>query len=250
MEIFFIVLSFILGCVFGSFFNVVGLRIPKEQSILTPSCCPKCQHQLKSYELIPILSFLFQFGKCRSCKTNISPLYPLIEFTTGLLFLFLYLKTGLQFELIITVTFACLLIIILVTDLSYMIIPNNILLFFLPLFLFLRMMLPIEPWYDIFLGSLVGFLMLAFLILLSKGAIGGGDMKLFAVLGILLGTKKIILTFILASLFGALIGILLIALNRLKRKEAIPFAPFIGLGAIISYFYEQELVAFYLTMMF
>lgn len=128
-------LLFIYGILFGSFYNVVGLRVPVGQSIVSPrSACPTCGHQLRAFELIPVLSYLFQGGKCRVCKTGISPIYPIIELFTGVLFATAPLVVGWGSELLIALTLISLFIIILVSDVAYMLIPDKVLLVFAGIF--------------------------------------------------------------------------------------------------------------------
>ena len=140
---------FILGLLFGSFFNVVGLRIPKNMSIVFPnSHCDHCQRELSWFENIPVLSWLFLRGRCRTCDARISPLYPVMELATGLLFAFTYYKHGLGPNLLIGILFVSLLVIITVSDLAYMIIPDPVLLVFLIIFVVLRIFFPLQPWWD------------------------------------------------------------------------------------------------------
>jgi len=248
MEIYWLVLFFVFGCILGSFFNVVGLRIPKNIPFTNDrSYCPICNKQLQWYELIPIASYLIQRGHCRNCQSRISPIYPIIELATGLLFALTYWKIGFTFELIVALLLIGLLIIVFVTDITYMIIPNKILLFFLPLFVLMRMFTPLNPWYDSFIGAVVGFGLLASIIILTKGGMGAGDMKLFAVLGIVLGWKGILVTLFLASFLGAIFGLFLIRINKANRKHPIPFGPYIVVAALISYFYGEQIITFYLS---
>lgn len=249
MHLFYIVTFFVFGIVFGSFFNVIGIRVPKKISFHNDrSYCPQCETQLRFFELIPVLSYIMQGGKCRSCKTKISFVYPFIELSTGLLFTYAYLYFGLQLELIVALLLISLLMIIFVSDIFYMLIPNKVLLFFLPLILIARIFIPLDPWYDALIGALVGYVLLAVIIIVSKGGMGAGDMKLFGVLGFVLGWKKVLLTFFLAALFGALIGGALMLGKRVKKGEPIPFGPFIVLAALISYFYGQILIDWYLSL--
>lgn len=251
MEVFFIFIFFIFGCIFGSFFNVVGIRVPKNLSFLKGrSYCPKCKRTLRFYELIPVLSFMIQRGKCLNCNQTISFIYPFIEIITGCLFAFSYYKLGLTFELITALLLMSMLIILFVTDIKYMLIPNKILLFFLPFFILMRILQPLVPWYDALIGGFVGFIFLALIIIISKGGMGAGDMKLFGVLGLVLGTFKVLLTFFLAAFFGAIIGIILMSLKIIKRKEPIPFGPFIFLATLITYFYGDELFNLYKMLIF
>src|SRR5690625_3587767 len=194
-----LILFFILGIIFGSFFNVVGLRLPKNIPFAKDrSRCPDCGHSLTLFENIPLLSFLVQAGKCRKCKRKISALYPAIELTTGLLFALSFHLLGWQPELFLALLLISMLMIILVSDLKYMIIPNKVLLFFLPLFIIFRILEPPEVWWSSIAGAMTGFLSLALIIIISRGGMGAGDMKLFGLLGIILGVEKILLAFFLS----------------------------------------------------
>lgn len=240
---------FLIGLIFGSFFNVVGLRLPRHESFVTGhSYCPNCKERLRWFELIPLLSYVTQRGKCRHCQGKISLLYPVIECGTGFLFMFSYMKFGWQFELIIALLLVSMLMIIFVTDLTYMVIPNHLLLFFLLIFLLLRIIYPIEAWYFSILGMVGGFSLIAVIIYVSRGGMGAGDMKLFAVLGLVLGIAKILLTFSLAAFLGSCIGALLLLLKKVHRKQPIPFAPYIAVAALISYFYGDSIISWYSSL--
>ncbi|MCF3943342.1 prepilin peptidase [Oceanobacillus alkalisoli] len=248
MELFLSSLFFLFGAAFGSFFNVVGIRSPKNETFVhNRSHCPKCNKTLAWFELVPILSYLLQLGKCRNCKEKISIIYPVVETLTGALFVLSYLTFGLSAELIISLLLVSMLMIIFVSDIHYMIIQNKVLLFFLPLFIILRMITPLEPWWSPIAGAVAGTVLLALIILVSRGGMGAGDMKLFGVLGIVLGFQNVFLAFFLACLIGAIVGILLIALKVVKRKQPIPFGPYIVIGALIAYFYGKEIVQLYIS---
>lgn len=250
MEIFTGIVFFIFGIIFGSFFNVVGLRTPKKEPFYQGrSYCPNCQTNLSWYELIPIFSYLIQRGKCRHCQQPIAKLYPIMELLTGLLFAFSYIQIGLTLELVIALLLVSLSIILTVSDLTYMLIPNKILLFFLPFFIILRIISPLAPWYDALIGGTVGFLLIMIIILISKGGMGAGDMKLFGVLGIILGWKLTLLTLFIASLVGAVIGGILMATKKIKRGQPIPFGPYILLVALISFFFGEQLLTFYYNLL-
>ncbi|RCW66397.1 prepilin peptidase [Saliterribacillus persicus] len=248
METFLLFYFFILGLVLGSFLNVVGLRVPTKTLFKSSrSICPNCKHQLSYLELIPVFSYIFQRGKCKHCQQHISPIYPIIELSTGILFLFSFMRVGLTYELITAFLVVSLLMIVIVSDLNYMLIPNAILLFFLPLFIFVRIISPLEPWYDMILGAVLGYVLLALIIIISRGGMGAGDMKLIALLGIILGWQDVLLTFFLASLYGTVISIALLLTRKWDRKKMIPFGPFIALAALTIYFFGEEIVELYIS---
>ncbi|RFB17687.1 prepilin peptidase [Bacillus sp. HNG] len=239
----------VLGLVLGSFFNVVGLRIPVGESIVRPrSACPTCKHQLTAIELIPVFSYLIQGGKCRNCKKRISPIYASIELATAILFTISPMLVGWSKELIIAWTLISLLVIVFVSDLTYMIIPDKVLLFFAPVFLIERIFVPLDPWWDMVVGSFVGFLLLYLIAIVSKGGMGGGDIKLYAVLGIALGWKLVLLSFFLATLIGTILGLIGIVIGKVKKGKPMPFGPSIVIGTLIAYFFGHELIALYIDL--
>ena len=246
MELLLYIYITVLGLVFGSFFNVVGLRVPEGQSIVKPrSHCPNCNHELSALELIPVFSFILLKGKCKSCGSRISWIYPVFELLTGALFLLSAVLIGWTPELIVALLLMSLLMIVFVSDINYMIIPDKVLIFFAPLFLLARIFIPLTPWWSAFVGSAVGFFLLLLIAYISRGGMGGGDIKLFAVLGLALGWKGILLTLMLASLYGSVIGLIGLLFGKIKRGEPFPFGPFIVLGTVTAYFFGQPIVEWY-----
>lgn len=246
-----ILVFYLYGTVFGSFYNVVGLRVPEEKSIVIPrSACSNCGHQLTALELVPVLSYAFQRGKCRVCKTRISPIYPTIEFLTGVLFATAPLVVGWNSELIVALTLISLFIIILVSDVAYMIIPDKVLLVFAGIFLLERIFIPLTPWWDSLLGAAIGFSLLLGIALISKGGMGGGDIKLFALIGFVVGVKTLLLSFFLSTLLGAVIGLIGMAIGLVKKSKPIPFGPFIAAGTMIAYYFGDFLIRTYLNLFF
>lgn len=243
-----VIIFFIYGITIGSFYNVVGLRVPKGKSIVAPrSSCPNCEHQLMSLELIPVFSYVFQRGKCRQCKVGISPVYPLFELLTGVLFAGAYLLEGWSADLVIALTLISLFIIITVSDLAYMLIPDKVLLVFAGIFGVERFFIPLSPWWDSFAGAAAGFILLLMIALVSRGGMGGGDIKLFALIGFVVGLKIMLLSFFFATFYGAFFGIIAMLLGFVKKKQAIPFGPFIAIGTLTAYFFGEEIVEWYLT---
>lgn len=238
---------FLFGLVFGSFYNVVGLRVPQKESIVhPPSHCPKCQRRLTTLDLVPVLSYVFLGGKCRGCGNKISWVYPVIELMTGVLFAFAYGQLGWGIELIVALFFISLLVIIVVSDLAYMLIPDKVLVFFLPLLAIGRVLSPLTPWWDSLVGAVVGFGILYIIAVLSNGGMGGGDIKLFFLIGLVLGTIDTLLTLFLAAVIGMIVGITMLSKNKQGRKTPIPFGPSIALAAVIVYFYGDVLINWYL----
>jgi leader peptidase (prepilin peptidase) / N-methyltransferase len=241
---------FIYGLLFGSFFNVVGLRVPEKKSIVSPrSACPTCGHQLKPYELIPVISYFFQKGKCRGCQSRISPIYPFFELLTGILFATAPLVIGWSGELFVSLTLISMFIIIIVSDIHYMIIPDKILIWFAGIFLFERIFIPLTPWWDSLLGAVTGFALLFTIALVSKGGMGMGDVKVYALLGFVLGLKLVLISFFLSTLFGAVIGGFALLIKMVKRQQPIPFGPFIAAGTLTAYYWGTDLIDMYLQFL-
>lgn len=250
MEIVYTIFAFLFGMVFGSFFNVVGLRVPLKMSIsYPPSHCTNCMHRLSALDLIPIFSYLFLKGKCRYCGHKVSPIYMVTEILTGILFAFAYWQLGFTSELIVALLFISLLAIIVVSDIAYMIIPDKVLLFFLPLLALGRIVAPSDPWWDSLLGPVVGFTVLFLVALLSKGGMGGGDIKLFFLIGLALGTIGTLVTLFFASVIGMIVGIVILKVRKQDRKQPIPFGPSIALAAIIVYFYGDRIIDWYINIL-
>jgi leader peptidase (prepilin peptidase)/N-methyltransferase len=244
-------LLFLYGILFGSFFNVIGLRVPIKKSIVSPrSACSTCGHQLKAYELIPVLSYMLLKGKCRGCKSRISPIYPIFELLTGLLFATAPLVIGWSGELVVTLTLISMFMIIIVSDINYMLIPDKILIWFAGIFLLERIIWSLTPWWDSLLGAGTGFILLLIITFVSKGGMGGGDIKLYALLGFVLGFKLVLLSFFLSTLFGAVIGGFALLFKIVKRKQPIPFGPFIAAGTLTAYYWGSDLIDLYLQFLY
>lgn len=242
---------FILGLVFGSFYNVVAIRLLNEESIVyPPSHCPQCKQRLKACDLIPLFSYLFLRGKCRYCKGSISPLYPLGEMLTAASFYLVYREVQLNWELLVAFIFVSVLILAVLTDLRKQLILDVITLPALALLLILRLFIGERSFWFYLAGGLLGFLLLLALAAISKGGMGGGDIKLYAVVGVALGPLLTLQSLILASFLGTIVGGLLMLAGFVKRRQPIPFAPFIFLGALIAYLYGQQLWEWYLHHFF
>lgn len=249
MEIVYTVFAGIFGLVFGSFYNVVGLRIPKKESIVAPpSHCVSCNRRLSAIDLVPVFSYVFLRGKCRTCGAKVSPIYAITELATGVLFAFATWKLGITWELFVALLFISLLVIINVSDIAYMLIPDRILLFFLPILIIGRIISPLDTWWDSIVGAAVGFGLLLLIAVVSKGGMGGGDIKLFLLIGLVLGTTDTLITLFLASIIGMIAGIIVLKIKGKGRKTPVPFGPSIVVASIITYFYGQQLIDMYLNL--
>lgn len=225
--------ALLMGMVFGSFFMVIAMRVPVGESIIAPrSYCHYCKYTLQPKELIPIISFCMQKGRCTSCKRKISSLYIVFEFVTGSLFFLTVYVIGIEQELIIILSLISLLLIISVTDLVYMLIPNRILIWFAFLLILECIFVPLVTWIDSIAGSGTIFILLYCMQKIHPAGLGGGDVKLLSLLGFIIGVKGIFITLFLASCFSLCFFGIGIALKRIKIRTPIPFGPFISLGAI------------------
>jgi len=240
---------FIYGLVFGSFYNVVGLRVPEGESIVRPpSHCPNCNRRLTVLDLIPVFSYLFLRGECRGCGSKISFIYPMMELITGILFALAFWHFGWSWELAVALLFYSLLVVLTVSDLAYMLIPDKFLLFFgIPLVI-LRIIEPLDPWWDSYLGAAVGFSLLLLIAIVSRGGMGGGDIKLFLVIGIVLGTINSLVVLAIASVIGLIFGLISLRLSKRGRKTPIPFGPSIAIAAVIVHLYGEQLIDWYMNL--
>jgi leader peptidase (prepilin peptidase) / N-methyltransferase len=239
-------LFFLLGGIIGSFLNVCIYRLPRSKSIVSPpSACPQCAKPIKFYDNVPLISYLVLKGKCRYCGARISVRYPVVEFIAGFLFLWLYRQLGLSFELFVFLFFICTLIVISFIDLEYKIIPDVLsiggivagLLFAVvrPLFSYLEPRFNIlDGLYGVLLGGGILFAIAwAYQFVTKREGMGGGDIKLLAMIGSFCGIKGVIFSLVSGSLLGTLVGIPLMLAKGENSKYAIPFGPFLSLGAVI-----------------
>jgi leader peptidase (prepilin peptidase)/N-methyltransferase len=242
------VLVFIVGLFIGSFFNVVISRVPEGESVVfPPSHCPGCGRRLSALELIPVLSYAVQGGKCRGCKGEISWRYPVVELATAAMFALLYLRFGWPGFMVQAVFFAILIVIFFI-DLEHQIIPNTLVLFLLVTTLVVFIVSPMVLFRDGILGFLLGGVLFFFLAVVSGGGMGGGDIKLVAVLGLWYGWAQLLLLMFLAFLGGGVIGGILLALGIKKRKDGIAFGPFLVLAAFVVSMWGQQILDWYMRL--
>jgi leader peptidase (prepilin peptidase) / N-methyltransferase len=212
---------FILGLRLGAFYYIVGMRIPANESIFTPdSHYPSCKPHLLVGEVM-----------------------------TGLLFLWVFLRFGITIEGLIGLILVSLTIIISISDFKYMLIPNNILLFFLPIILILRLLFPLHSIGSHLLGAAVGGGLILLIVIVSRGGMGAGDAKLFFLCGLVLGFHYTLLGLFIACLLGSLVGGTLLLLKIVKRKQPIPFGPFLALGTLITYGYGTDIIHNYISIL-
>ena len=239
---------FIYGILIGSFLNVCIYRIPNNESIVFPaSHCTCCQTYLKPLDLIPVFSYLFLKGKCRYCQTKFSIRYPSVEILTGIIFLFLFFKYNLTVDFFLYAFLASILIAIAFIDYDHQIIPDVlVVLGFLGGFILMICRQPVD-FKDILFGFLLGGGLFLLIAVVSSGGMGGGDIKLMAMLGIWFGVKGILLIIFLSFVIGAVYSVPLLVSKKYNRKQVIPFGPFIVIATFLTVFYYKEIVTFYLN---
>lgn len=244
---------FIAGCCLGSFFNVVIYRLPAKLSIVQPgSHCPRCTRLIAFYDNIPLISYLILMGKCRHCRAPISFRYPMVEALTGTAALLLFQQYGFSMQLLGEFLFVSLLIIIAFIDLDTYTIPNVLSLPGIAAGLAFSFLTPRLSWQDSLLGILFGggflyAIAVAYQFLRRQEGLGGGDIKLLAMIGAFLGSTGVLFTIMLASVVGALAGIAVMRRTRTGLTAMVPFGPFLSLGAICYLVWGQGLVHWYVS---
>jgi leader peptidase (prepilin peptidase)/N-methyltransferase len=240
----------ILGAIFGSFVNVVGYRVPRQESIAFPgSHCTVCGHRLRYYELIPILSYVFLLGKCRKCKARISLRYPLIEIVSTLLFLYTAIFVPSPFARITWWLFWVFLLSCVATDVTSFRVPNVLTYPASIVFVLLSGLFGIQPWGMDIGGAFLCFFVLVAIHFLSRGNMGLGDAKLYFSIGALLGPALGIETLVLASASGAIIGIFMRIVGWLEARQKIAFVPHIAVGVILTVLFGHTWLHDYVTLL-
>ena len=234
---------FIFGAAIGSFLNVCIFRLPAETSIVKPrSQCPYCQHPIRNCDNIPLISFIILRGKCRDCGGKISWRYPLVELITALLALLLFLKFGLTLKFLVFFIFTAVLIVITFIDLDHQIIRDIITLPGIPIFSLAAIFLVKIPWLEALLGLLIGggvLFAIAFVyeLISKREGMGGGDIKLLAMIGGFLGWKSLMFILLFSSFSGAIVGLTAMIIKKQDMKYAVPFGPFLSAAAVAYLFW-------------
>lgn len=249
-------IAFLFGIMIGSFLNVCIYRIPRNLSIVSPaSRCPSCNTPIKWYDNVPLLSYLLLAGKCRVCGSAISLRYPAVELLNGLLAVFVVYRFGFGLHSLVFGVLCAALIVITFIDIDYQIIPDAITLPGILIGIVAGSFIVPDPFLRStllgFRNSVMGFLVgggLFYLIaVVSRGGMGGGDIKMMAMVGALMGWKSVLLTIFLGSLTGAVFGIFLMVTKGKGRKTKIPFGPFLALGTLVTLFFGQEISTWYFS---
>lgn len=242
------IIILLYGIVIGSFVNVCIYRIPlKEDIVKERSHCMSCGHILQWYELIPLVSYVVQKGKCRECGTKLSVQYPLIEGLNGVLYVVVAVINGLNVDSLLYCLLISALITLSVIDWRTYEIPIGINIFILTLGLIMTV-LHYGDWLNHVIGFLAVSVFIYIIILATKGrGMGGGDMKLMAAAGLMLGWKEIILAFILGCILGSVIHVIRMKVSKAERTLA--FGPYLSLGILITVLFGQPILSWYLGML-
>jgi leader peptidase (prepilin peptidase) / N-methyltransferase len=239
---------FIVGLIFGSFFNVCIYRIPAGKSVVyPPSSCGHCNTRLRALDMIPVLSYLFLRGKCRYCKQSFSARYAVVELMTGIIYAALFITYGFTFVFVKYIVLSSFLIIIGLidfdtTDVYFTTTISGIIsgIAFVVIGYFLG-----YNFMQYFWGALLGGGLITAIILLTKG-MGWGDVEICLLCGVFIGLKLMAVTLFLSFILGGIIGVLLIITKKKSRKDYMPFGPYIALGAIAAMLYGEKIISWYL----
>lgn len=267
---------FLFGLIIGSFLNVCILRIPTGKSIVMPSsACPKCGALIRAYDNIPVLSYLILRGKCRGCKAKISPIYPLVELLTGLLFVACYFAFGFSVDTLKWAVFSAIMVVLVFTDLRERILPDVVNFTGFGLGLLLSFFVkptdgtalwlsshlfqfpppdPVLSAADALIGATVGSGLLwlvseAYFKLRGREGMGLGDVKMMLMAGAFLGAKRTLLTIMAGSILGSVIGIAVILARRKEADYELPFGTFLGAGALLVVFFGTPVVNWYQSLL-
>ena len=242
---------FMFGAIVGSFLNVCIHRLPLGKSIVyPPSACPQCERRIKAYDNIPILSYLLLMGRCRNCGLSIPFRYPLVELITALTALAVKTRFGLTGEGLFLFVFMAALIVIVFIDIDYRIIPDTITLPGIVITFLAAVFIKDTAWTASLVGILFGggslyAVAVVYKLLTGVDGMGGGDIKLLAMIGAWCGWMGVFFTILVSSAVGTLVGFAIMFVYHKNMKVAIPYGPFLALGAILYIFFGQEMILWY-----
>jgi leader peptidase (prepilin peptidase)/N-methyltransferase len=249
------VIFVLLGMIIASFLNVCADRLPAGQSLAyPPSHCPACSRRLAAKDLIPVFSYLWLRGRCRYCRATIPRRVLWVEVSTAVLFGLAYWQYGLSIELPIALFYISLFMVILVIDLEHGLILNKI------VYPALAVALLLSVFFTIFLprvgivphiaqaaiGGGIGFVVFFLIVVVSRGGMGFGDVKLAALIGLATGFSLVIVALIMGMILGGLVAVILLGFKIKKRKEAMPFGPFLAVAAIVTLLWGSQIINWYL----
>lgn len=245
---------FLVGAVIGSFLNVCIYRIPRDESIVFPaSHCPACGAGIRAFDNIPLLSYLVLRGKCRACGNRISWLYPVVELLSAGLTLALFLKFHFSATFFVLFLFCMALVVITFIDIEHQIIPDRISLSGIVVGFASSFILPWLSWKSSLIGIVTGggsllIVALGYQFLTKKEGMGGGDIKLLAMMGAFLGWRAVPFIIFLSSLAGSAVGISLMLARGKDSRLSIPFGPFLAFGALMFVFFGRQIIGWYLGL--
>lgn len=246
---------FLFGLVIGSFLNVCIYRLPRELSIVSPpSSCPSCKNRIRPWDNIPVASYIILGGKCRYCGEKISLRYPLVELLNGVFYLLVLWRYGITLSSVILMVYFSSLIVITFIDLDFQIIPDVITIPGAIIGVISGVFLMVDPfhrtlplgWLNSLGGAALGFGLFYLIAVLSRGGMGGGDIKMMAMVGALTGWKGVLLTTFVGSLTGSIIGVFLVIFYGKGRKTKVPFGPFLALGSVVTVLFGEEILRLYI----
>ncbi|MGG1515061.1 A24 family peptidase [Paenibacillus oryzisoli] len=243
---------FMIGAACGSFFNVVGIRVPKGISVAAPrSSCGSCGRQLNAVDLIPIFGWFIRRGKCHTCQASISPIYLVGELAGGMLFAALPWLVA-RDELWIAYPLVSVLLMLTVSDLAYMLLPNKIIYPAMLGFAALRLWLHPLPLWQYAAGFILGGGLLVLVSLaaawMGRPAMGFGDIRLMALVGLVMGVKLVLMCIFLSAFLGSLIGLGLIAAGKLDRRSPMPYGPFIAVAGLLCFCFGDPILTWYMDL--
>jgi leader peptidase (prepilin peptidase) / N-methyltransferase len=249
MTIAWLIIFFIGGAAVGSFLNVVADRLPAGQSVIRPpSHCPICGLRISARDLVPIFSYLWLRGRCRCCDARIPLRSPLVEAGTGIIFALVLWNFSPGWQMVASLFFCSVFIVLLVIDLEQGILPNRII--YPSVIIALIASIFVDPGIVMAaIGGILGFLLLFILALVYRGGMGGGDVKYMLLIGLVTGFPNIIIVILLASISGGILAGFLLLVKRKTKKDAIPFGPFLSLAAIVTLLWGSDILKWYMGLL-
>jgi leader peptidase (prepilin peptidase)/N-methyltransferase len=246
---------FVVGSILGSFFNVVIYRVPRGESIVRPpSACPACGTRLRARDNIPVFGYLLLRGKCRYCAAPISPRYPVVEVLSGVLPVLLVMRFGLSVPSLVYWLLSCVLLVLSFIDLDLRIIPDRVTLPGIVVGIIVAPLVGLVGFWGSLLGVVVGGGTLYLIgvlgeLFLKKESMGGGDVKLAAMLGAFMGWKLVLISLFAAFFIGAVVGVIVMARKPKNWDSSLPFGPFIAIGAVLALLWGESALAWYSSLL-